>query len=485
MNAHAADEPAFEIIIPLPGPAAPARLRRRRWWRNALHVAWILALIAIAGVLIGLRVGRPSPPDLPRTAAPPPAQMAAAPPIEDEHLNLEEIQVVALLEDATASEKTRPSEAVACYEKILQLCPSRTDLWKKIGDGYLACEDRSSAIRAYREFLKHHPERVEALNNVGILEFHAGRLNEAQECLETAVAAAPSANAHYNLGNIHLKRGDLEKAAASYRRALELAPGHEQARFNLALTLERQGRPAEAASILGVFDSDSAEVTRLRVRLAAATGGTKAQHAFELARACTDVAVVTAGADGFRRAGDLEKAQALLDHAVELAPRDAAVLCNRGVVRQALGRLSEAAADYEAATRLDPSFADAHFNLGVLEEERGRWVEALEHYAEATRAQSASAPAYNNIGVLYLKVGQPAKAAQCFTRACGGDPSFAPARLNLAWAYLDLQDKDRAVEELKRYAALVPLEARDPEATKALSALGAERRDDSEGSREP
>ena len=121
-------------------------------------------------------------------------------------------------------------------------------------------------------------------------------------------------------------------------------------------------------------------------------GGLEAGRALDLARASGDVETVLAVASGFRQAGELEKALALLDRAVELAPKLASALLNRGAVRQAMGRLAEAAADYEAASALDPALPEARFNLGVLAEERSQYVAAL---GEAGRLAHRASQARN------------------------------------------------------------------------------------------
>jgi len=385
--------------------------------------------------------------------------------------NLEELQVASLLEEAAECERTDPAKAIGKYQKVLELRPARTELWKNIADLHLARDDRDEATRAYRTFLKHHPTRADGLNNLGVLALQAGRFEEAQRCLEAAIEIAPTANTYYNLGNLHLRRNELDRAAAAYRRTLEYDAKHERARFNLAIVLERQGRLAEASAMLATLVVDSPEAGRERVRIEAMMGGAEAKRALDTARQSSDVALVLAAASGFRKANELEKALALLDRAVDLSPSDPTALTNRGVLRQAIGRLADAVADYEAAIKADPSFADAHFNLGVLREERGELVKALEHYTAAVKARPSMAPAHNNIGALYLKVNQPQKALECFNRAVKHDPDFAPARLNLGWAWLALNQKERALEELKAYVSLVPKDQRDPNVIPTIEKL--------------
>lgn len=507
------NEPPLEVLIlgpsgpaaasPAAPPAPPPRFSAP--WLKVLHISLILATMAalasLSKVLVSPGAAAKSPvaaaamapvPEAPapvpeepkpepRPAEAAPAALRAEPAAKAENgnghaveaaaPNLEELQVTALLEEAAELERQKPAEAAACYAKVIDLKPARTELWKDVADLHRAANDARAAARAYRLFLQFHPGRADALNNLGVLEMHQGRAEEAEKCFEAALKAAPGANLYFNLGNLHLKRNDEDRAAAAYRRALEYDAAHEGARFNLALVLERRGRLAEAAAALAALAPAVPEAGRERIRIEAMMGGVEARRALEAARSSSDPATLAAAAAGFRKAGELEKALALLDRAADLSPRDPHLLSNRGAVRQALGQGDEAAKDFEAAVALDPAHADAHFNLGVLAEERGRLKEALDRYASAIRARPAFAPAHNNVGVLYLKVNQLGKAVECFRRAVEADPDFAAARLNLGWAYLSLDRKDQALEELKAYVARTPRESRDAAAIETIAKL--------------
>ena len=419
-----------------------------------------------------------------RPQAAPPAPVAepivdASPPIEEPDPAIEAARAAAaaeaerqkLVEEARSLASDNPAEAVSRYRKIVDRHPERSELWKTIADLELGRGAAPEAAAAYRAFLKVHPDRADALQNLAILELRAGKTEEARACLEAAIKSAPSADLYYNLGNLHLKAQGFEAAATAYGRALEYEPRHAEARFNLALALERSGRRAEAVSTLARIGAPTPEAARERARMEAMMGGLEAGRALELGRTTPDVETVLAVASGFRQAGEFEKALALLDRAVELTPKNASVWLNRGVVRQAMARLPEAAADYEEAAKLDPSLADARFNLGVLAEERGQYVAALGHYAAALKIDPAMACALNNVGALYLKVGQPEKAVDFFRRCRASDATFSAARLNMAWAYLALGSKELARSELKSYVMEVPKEKRSPDAARVLAEL--------------
>lgn len=76
------------------------------------------------------------------------------------------------------------------------------------------------------------------------------KTEEADEHLKTAEAAfqavlkrQPSANAYNGLGSVYILRGDLDRAEQEIRRALQLKPGYEAAKHDLALIQQRRNNP--------------------------------------------------------------------------------------------------------------------------------------------------------------------------------------------------------------------------------------------------
>jgi tetratricopeptide (TPR) repeat protein len=73
------------------------------------------------------------------------------------------------------------------------------------------------------------------------------RYDRAQAVLEPVVAAdANDAIAHYDLGLVHHRRDDYNRARKSYLAALRADPKHAEARLNLAMLCWKQGVQEEA-----------------------------------------------------------------------------------------------------------------------------------------------------------------------------------------------------------------------------------------------
>jgi Ca-activated chloride channel homolog len=84
-------------------------------------------------------------------------------------------------------------------------------------------------------------------------EYRAGKYAASAQTLD----GRDSADAHYNRGNALAKAGDLDAAIAAYQRALELDPGHEDARYNLDLLQRAAQRRKQQQASAGSDSSDS------------------------------------------------------------------------------------------------------------------------------------------------------------------------------------------------------------------------------------
>ncbi len=175
-----------------------------------------------------------------------------------------------------------------------------------------------------------------------------------------------------NLGVALVEQGEILAAETQFRRALQLQPGLELARYNLGLVLSAQGR----------IDDAITEFERV----------------------------------------------------VATNPGNALALNNLGHAMIGRRRFEEAIRFLERAVAAEPSFALAHFNLGVAHTMVDATGEAIAHYRECIRLQPDFAMAHNNLGTELHAGGDPAGAIDHYRRALEIDSSLQQARTNLARA---------------------------------------------------
>ena len=138
----------------------------------------------------------------------------------------------------------------------------------------------AEASRAEEAALAINGSDPAALNGKGLLLADAGRHEDAVRAFGSAVKFDPTnAVYHANLGNAQRATGDLTGGEASFRRALEYAPGLADAANGLGVVLVQRKQPVEALTWLEKAASDPA-FTEAQLNL-----GIALQESGDLARA--------------------------------------------------------------------------------------------------------------------------------------------------------------------------------------------------------
>lgn len=234
--------------------------------------------------------------------------------------------------------------------------------------------------------------------------------------LQQAAELLPAdAAVHNNLGNALNAAGQLNEAAASYRRALKINPDFALAHSNLGHTL----------NVLGQFDSAVASCRR-----AVALQPNYAEAHNHLGGALQALGQLHEAADSYRRV-------------VALQPGLAAAHNSLGMVLGMLGQYVDAAACFRRALELNPDYAEAHSNLGNALTTLVQFDEAAASCRRAVALKPDFAAAHNNLGNALTGLGQLDSAVSSFYRAIELKPDYAHAHHNLGIA---LQEQCRFAE---------------------------------------
>ncbi len=156
-----------------------------------------------------------------------------------------------------ASGKSR--EALVRFRAAVARFPTDWSLFHDLSAAAREAGLASEAQRAEDAALALSPREPAALNGRGLLHADAGAHGEAARAFALAVEYDPT-NASYlaNLGNALRATGDLDGAAAAYRRALARAPDLADAANGLGVVLVQQQRAAEAVPWLERAAQDAA-----------------------------------------------------------------------------------------------------------------------------------------------------------------------------------------------------------------------------------
>ena len=144
-------------------------------------------------------------------------------------------------------DKAEWDAAVAEANAAIALRPNYWRNHAQLGDMLLRAGRLDAAIAAYRRLTQLQPDSARGYQRLGRAHQAAGRIDDAIESYQKANDIRESWATYSNMGTLHYWRGDNVKAAAAYRRAIELAPNQPELYANLGDALQKLGQPDRAA----------------------------------------------------------------------------------------------------------------------------------------------------------------------------------------------------------------------------------------------
>ncbi|HEX8905725.1 MAG TPA: tetratricopeptide repeat protein, partial [Longimicrobiaceae bacterium] len=197
------------------------------------------------------------------------------------------------------------------------------------------------------------------------LDYSAGRFPAAIEGYQRALRRASNPNPlRLHLARIHYLSGEYAQAAQLLREAIDDQRGRDSRQvvriyeskgvmeFSRAAALERAGDAAGAREAYGRALTEDISFWPAHRRLS--------QLAMD--------------------AGDSATAQSEMALAVELAPAEADLRYEHGILLLQANHVVEGAAELQKAAELDPFYAAPHWILAAVHDQSGMSAEALEHY---------------------------------------------------------------------------------------------------------
>ncbi len=165
---------------------------------------------------------------------------------------------------------------------------------------------------------------------------------------------------------------------------------------------------------------------------------------------------------GYLRNGDYTRAKEKLNRALEIDPRNSAVLATFGMVFQLEGEYELADKYFRDAVRFAPESAQARNSYGAFLFAQQRYEEAIKQLSVASedRFYPNRAVVFENLGRAYKRTGDMDAAKASFTRAQRLNPDQARALLELAEMSYEEQDYVRAREFYTRHHRVAPATSR-------------------------
>ncbi|MCA8938283.1 MAG: tetratricopeptide repeat protein, partial [Planctomycetes bacterium] len=277
--------------------------------------------------------------------------------------------------------KREDRECIAAAERAIKLFPAHSGAFHLKGMSYYRLEEYEHA----RDNLERALELEETAHNSAyflalIYTFRLVNLDKALERIKQSHAIQPRVASFRFLGDIQLRRGELEDAEATYNEAIEKFPNDASLHTQRAILLSTFKRFEEAKQALDQAAKLGADAATVHYRRGLIYVDTK-EYDLGIAEMQRALALIGEGAHIYKDdacrllgwlhhwRGDSEKAIEYFTMALELAPSAFNALCGRGFTLWRLGKFEEAKADLQRfLTNPDGNKAEAEAVLKNCEE---------------------------------------------------------------------------------------------------------------------
>jgi tetratricopeptide (TPR) repeat protein len=287
----------------------------------------------------------------------------------------------------------KPVEAEALAQRILGDHPNDPNLLLVLGVALMRQGKFEEALKYLSNSVKNAPELAGGHEQYGLALASVGRLDEAEESLQTALKLDPNnKTVHLKLTRLQTMQGNDEESKKTRDRMFELNPHWQQ--LQEAKKLQVEGKHDEARqTVKQILREDPDDVNAL-----------------------TSMAGICLAQDVFN------DAEAFLRKAVELAP----------------------------------DFAVAWSALSVSLKEQGHFEEAVEALEKAMSLEPENAEWYSSLGNLLLAWGKEERALVAFDKALSIRPDSASALLSKGHVLKTMGDLDDAICAYRASAKVRP-----------------------------
>lgn len=283
-------------------------------------------------------------------------------------------------------------------------------------------------------------------NTMGILHMRQGDLEKAAGEFELATRRDPTfAVAYHNLGCVRFMNNDLEGAKEVFLTALDKEPDYYKPMYNLALVNVKMGKMIDAKMLL----KQSIEVKSRAL-----------ESHFNLGMI-------------YQREENFSMAEEEFKRCIVINPKHSASFVKLGNLHMVRGRPRRAVEQYLLGLEHDPSNVEAISNIGVVEWSRRNAVDTERHFMLALQFQKDFYPALYNMGLLCMEQGRIEEAVDWYRQALATKPTSKDALFKLGNALRGLGELDGETprEEEKSAAEKAMIEA---EAEREAEARAAE-----------
>src|SRR5438552_2474280 len=362
-----------------------------------------------------------------------------------------------------------PAKEIEQLRKVIASQPTFSGARLALGRALLGEGKVEEAIVELREAARLAPQNAQAHYQLGLSLARAGHKDEATAELQKSRELASSDDRNQNAaldiaeGRIALDEGDLDRATAKFKHALELQPESPDAQHFMGTVLEKQGDSEGAsAAYRKAVELNPGDILA-REKIAAFSGERGAGddpnrisefEGYIREGRFQDVEPMLAAyvkehpksSWGWYALGYSQFAQQRIGESMQALAKSLQVDIRNAEAHKILGRdlmiigkFDAAQTEFEQGVRYAPRSSEMHFNLGKLFSIQDEWNAARKEFEEALRINPSYVESWDALGFAQEALGDGAGAVESYEKAIALNRAmkgnFVSAHVNLSAYY--------------------------------------------------
>jgi tetratricopeptide (TPR) repeat protein len=346
--------------------------------------------------------------------------------------------------------------AIAEFERIMEIDPSRTEFLNAIAWQYREKGEFATAISCYETYAREHPDDAEVYHMMGTTYEVQGEYEKAREYYEKSLVIDPNRpRVLTDLGDIHGKLSEDEKAVETYQRALEMSKTPQDRARVYGSTKNFYSNRGQMEKSLGemrlmwaeeerFLTPVGAQLTRLDEICQFVVGGREKQAFDEVESMRAQMAppydrilplaymcIYIELDDADKTEEEVEALEAFID-TYQLESERGSVYWGRGKVAELRGDYEAAIEFYRKNLELNPSRVTMHRAIGRCYRKLGWNEEALASLEKMLKIYPGNPTANYQAALAHRAMGNEQAAMECLQKALDrwkdADPVYKPAR---------------------------------------------------------
>ena len=357
----------------------------------------------------------------------------------------------------TAKQEEKFETALEHYRQAAKIAPQNIDVYYQLAS-------ISEELSRWQDAAGYCQTIWQLSNSQKALKSNKEQLPQLISATEPDPNLENSAEYHYNLGILHSKQQQWNRAIYHYRQAVSEDPQMAKAYCDLARTMAQIGDREQSleywleAIALDPEGISAAEYVELAQNLVEEEEYQSAITCYHRAIEQQPNLVVAYLGWGelLTRAGSPKQAIACYLEGLKHTQDSSELFYRLGNLYQSAQKLSQAAICYQKVTQYQPDHPQAYHQLGEILSHQEQWSEAIEAYRQAIKNNPDFSWSYNNLGYALIQVGQWADAIPVYDRAIALNPDFSWSYYNLAEAHGMLGQWSEAIVYYQQAAQIQP-----------------------------